>query len=41
MPTKQFVPLRNAMILAATTMGLIILLVIIARFLGGVGGAVE
>ncbi len=41
MPTKQLVTLRNAMILAATTMGLIILLVITARFLGGLGGVFE
>ncbi len=38
MSTKQFVTVRNAVILAATVVGLLILLVISSRFLGGMGG---
>jgi|GEM_PF-2253515 len=41
MSTKQFVTVRNAIILAATVVGLLILLVITSRFLGGLGGVFQ
>ena len=38
--TRPFVTIRNAMILAATVVGLLLLPVITARYMGGLDGAI-